>query len=422
MKIQTHMKSITLFLLGIFLVGTTCPVSARKKKGVGIHNGPNVSLNIQNKKKFPPVTYFNLGLLSNYKELNGFSLNAISNVVHFNSNGFQTSGFLNVAGLKSNGLHIAGLANLAGRRAYGARFAGLVNISGKSSYGWHVSGLGNVTGENQRGFILSGIMNMCSCDASGFHVAGLANIAGDHLQGAAFSGLMNVTGKDMAGIQLTALMNVVGRDNKGFQLAALSNVSVNNKGFQLSALSNYSEHNKGLQVSIANISNHSDKGAQIGIVNICGDSCARQLGIVNLKPTTKVQMIVSGGNSNRFNVSARFVNRYVYTQIGAGLNYGDFTDKLSLSGFYRAGLIFPLIPSKLDVSGDLGYYHIETLDNKKTGCPARLYALQPRISLEYHPLKKLGFFVSGGYGWTRTYKGNHAYDNKPVFEAGIILF
>ena len=420
MNIQTHTKSITLFLLGVFLVGTTCPVSARKRKG--IHNGPNVSINIQNKKKRPPLTYFNLGLLSNYKQLDGFSLNAISNVVHYESNGFQTSGLLNVAGLRSSGVHIAGLANLAGRKAYGLRIAGLTNISGKSSYGMHVAGLANVTGENQRGFILSGLFNMSSCDCSGFHVSGLANIAGDHLQGAAFSGLMNVAGKDMAGFQLTALMNVVGRDNKGFQLAGVSNVSVNNKGLQLSGLANYTENNEGMQISIANVSNHCNKGSQIGIVNICGDDHARQLGIVNLKPSTKVQMIISGGSANRFNASARFVNRYVYTQLGAGLNYGDFTDKISLSGFYRAGLIYPLLPNKLDISGDLGFYHIETLNNKKEGCPARLYALQPRISLEYHPVKKFGIFVSGGYGWTRTYKGNHSYDNKPVVEAGIILF
>ena len=420
MNIQTHMKSITLFLLGVFLVGTTCPISARKRKGN--QKRPNISLNIQNKEKRPPHTYLNLGLLSNYNQLDGFSFNLVSSGVNYESNGFQTSGFINVAGLRSSGVHIAGLANLAGRKAHGLRLAGLFNISGKSSYGMHVAGLGNVTGENQRGFIVGGLFNMSSCDCSGFHVSGLANIAGDHLQGAAFSGLMNVAGKDMAGFQLTALMNIVGRDNKGFQLAAASNVSVTNKGLQLAGLANYTETNKGMQISIANVSNHCEKGSQIGIVNICGDSCARQLGIINLKPNTRVQMVVSGGNANRFNISARFINRKVYTQLGMGLNYGDFTDKLSLSGFYRAGLIFPLLPSKLDISGDLGFYHIETLDNKKEGCPARLYALQPRISLEYHPIKKFGIFVSGGYGWTRTYKGNHSYDNKPVFEAGIILF
>ena len=422
MNIQTHMKSITLFLLTVFLIGTTCPVSARKKKG--LHNGPNVSLNIKNNKKQPPVTYLNLGLLSNFKKLDGFSLNLVSNIVHYESNGFQTAGFVNIAGTKTRGFHMAGIANLAGQKAQGIRVAGLANFTGRSTSGVHISGLANVAGQNQSGLILSGVMNMCSRESSGLHIAGLANIGGEHLKGVAISGLMNVTSQDMKGFQLTGLMNAVGRDNKGFQLAGLSNVCVNNKGLQLAGLANYTENNKGMQIGIANLSNHCNKGSQIGIINMCGDSTARQLGIINLKPGTRVQMILSGGNANRFNVSARFINKIVFTQLGLGMNYGDFTDKISLSVFYRTGLILPLVPSKLNISGDIGFYHIETLDNKnqKEGCPARLYALQPRISLEYHPFKRFGIFASGGYGWTRTYKGNHAYDDKPVFEAGIILF
>ena len=420
MKNKTLLKSLTLFLLGIFLVGATCPVSARKRKG--LRTGPNVALNITKKKKDFQNTYFNLGLVSNYSNLDGFGLNAISSIVHRNSTGFQTSGFLNITGVRSSGLHIAGLANLSGIKAHGVRIAGLMNISGKSSYGIQFAGLGNVAGENQRGLHFAGLVNLTSCEASGIHLAGLANISGDDQKGLGLAGLMNVNTKDLQGVQISSLMNVTGRDNKGMQLAGLSNVSICNKGFQFSALANYSENNRGLQLSFANVSNHSHKGVQIGFVNICGDTCARQLGVVNLKPTTRVQMIVSGGNANRFNLSVRFVNRFVLTQLGGGLQYGDFTDKLSLSGIYRAGLIFPLVTNKLDISGDLGYYHIETLDNKKTGCPARLYALQPRISLEFHPIKKVGVFISGGYGWTRTYKGNHAYQNKPVFEAGIILF
>lgn len=421
MKIQTHMKSFTLFLLGVFLVGTTFPLYAQKRKK-GLHYGPNISLNIKNKKLHPTRTYFNFGLLSNYQYLEGGSINVISSIVHHKSDGFQASGFLNIAGIRSSGLHIAGLANLAGLKAHGIRIAGLTNISGKSSYGVQFAGLGNIAGENQRGIMFAGLMNVSSFETSGFQVAGLANVSGNNQTGLALGGLMNVTGKDLKGMQFSALMNIAGRRNKGLQLAGLSNVSVYNRGLQVSALANYSERNKGLQISLANVSNHSERGAQIGIVNICGDSCARQLGVVNLKPTTKVQMIVSGGNANRFSVSARFVNRYVYTQLGAGVQYGNLTDKLSLSGFYRTGLIYPLIQERLEISGDLGYYHIETLDNKKTGCPARLYALQPRISLEYHPMKKFGIFASGGYGWTRTYKGNHSFDNKPVFEVGVILF
>ena len=80
------------------------------------------------------------------------------------------------------------------------------------------------------------------------------------------------------------------------------------------------------------------------------------------------------------------------------------------------------LTDKLDLSADLGYYHIESLENKHHGYPARLYAIEPRISLEYSLTKKFGLFLAGGYGWTRTYKGNQAFDKKMVIEAGMVLF
>ncbi len=420
MNKKTYQKSITLFLLVLLLVGTTCPISAKKRKG--LRKGPNISLNITNKKKNLPNTYFNLGLVSNFTNLDGFGLNVVSSIVHRQANGVQASGFLNIAGLRSSGLQAAGLANLSGIKAHGFRAAGLLNISGRNSYGVQIAGIGNVAGENQRGFLLSGLMNLSSCETSGLQIAGLANISGENQKGIALAGLMNVNGSNMTGVQLTSLLNVSGKENKGVQIAGLGNVTVQNKGLQLSALANYSEENRGVQLSLANVCNQSTKGVQVGLFNLSTDSCAHQVGIINLKPTTRVQLIVSGGNANLFNLSVRFKNHHVFTQLGGGIQYKDFTDKLSVSAFYRAGLIFPLITNRLDISGDLSYYHIETLDNKKIGCPARLYALQPRINLEYHPMKKFGIFVSGGYGWTRTYKGNHSFRNQPVFEAGIILF
>ena len=69
-----------------------------------------------------------------------------------------------------------------------------------------------------------------------------------------------------------------------------------------------------------------------------------------------------------------------------------------------------------------GFYHIETLDNKHKGYPARAYALQPRLNLEFRITKKLGIFASGGYAWTRPYSKGHALDHKGTFEAGIVLF
>ena len=84
-------------------------------------------------------------------------------------------------------------------------------------------------------------------------------------------------------------------------------------------------------------------------------------------------------------------------------------------------MYYPILP-KLEISGDIGFQHIETMDNKNEGYPARMYTLQPRINLEYSLTRHLGFFVSGGYSWTRTYQGNHLYEHKGIFEAGIVLF
>lgn len=113
-------------------------------------------------------------------------------------------------------------------------------------------------------------------------------------------------------------------------------------------------------------------------------------------------------------------NKYTYTQLGAGAYYLDTNKDFSFSGFYRAGLYISLT-SRLTLNGDVGYYHIETLDNKHAGIPARMYAIEPRISLEYQVLKRLGIFAAGGYNWTRTYQGNK-FENKGVFEAGLVLF
>ena len=82
--------------------------------------------------------------------------------------------------------------------------------------------------------------------------------------------------------------------------------------------------------------------------------------------------------------------------------YQGLNDKFSASASYRAGLSFPIYKG-LSISGDLGYQHIETFDNKDEVIPGRLYALQARANLEYQLTKKFGIFATGGYGLTRFY-------------------
>jgi len=252
-------------------------------------------------------------------------------------------------------------------------------------------------------------------------ISGLANVNKDIQAGLIIGGLMNVSGNSSRGVQLTSLLNVSGKSNQGWQLAGLGNVSVENKGVQ-TALLNYSVTNRGVQLGVGNVNTkNSSKGYQIGIVNVSTDSTAHQIGCINLKPQTRVQMLVSGGNANKASLSIRFKNKYTYTQIGTGAYYLGVDNKLSVTGFYRAG-IYRSLTDKLDLSADLGYYHIESLENKHHGYPARLYAIEPRISLEYSLTKKFGLFLAGGYGWTRTYKDNQAFDKKMVIEAGMVLF
>lgn len=408
-----------MFLSGVFLTGTCLSAQQTEPKSV-LKKGPNVSLNITNKKKFPQRTYLNLGLFSNFPCLNGLGINAVSSLQHYNSYGVQISGLTNVTGLKSTGVLISGIANVTGKRTCGFTLSGLTNVSGTSAYGVSVAGLGNISGGDIKGGGLAGLINV-SEDTRGVAIAGLANVNKDIQAGLIIGGLMNVSGNSSRGVQLTSLLNVTGKSNEGWQVAALGNVSVENKGVQ-SALLNYSVENKGVQLGIGNVNTKSNsKGYQIGIINVSTDSTAHQIGCINLKPDTRVQLILSGGNANKGSASIRFKNKFTYTQIGAGAYYLGIDHDFSVSAFYRAG-VYHSLTKKLDLSADIGYYHIESLENKNYGFPARLYALEPRISLEYSLTKKFGLFISGGYGWTRTYKGNNAFDKKMVVEAGMVLF
>lgn len=407
-----------MFLPAIILAGTMFfPLHAQE---YGLKKGRNVALSIKSHKSEGNKTYLNLGLMSNYQNLNGASINILSDVVHQKTSGFQLSGFVNIVGNRSSGMQIAGLANISGVKAHGLRIGGLFNVSGKSTYGAQFSGIGNLAGNNQKGLMFTGLINMGSVNMTGFLLSGLANIAGNEQRGVAISGMINVSGGDMRGVQLSSLMNIAGQSNKGLQFAALSNVSVTNQGVQIGGLANYSGDNKGLQLGLANVSNQCSKGVQIGFLNMDGGNCGRQVGIINLKPQTRTQLIVSGGNINKANVAVRFKNKMIYTQLGAGMILGEITDDVSVSGTYRTGLSFPLVKDRLALNTDIGYSHIETLGNANT--PDRLYSIQPRISLEYNPLKKIGIFIAGGYSWTRTYKKNLAYSNDPLLEAGLVFF
>lgn len=352
-------------------------------------------------------TWFNLGIFSSINCLKGAGINVLAGVAGNDAYGLQVGGLANMVGGSMKGVQAAGISNINGNRLTGISFSGLVGITGDEARGILCSGLTNINGDKSRGVILAGLLNINGESAAGWHLAGMANISGKALQGVSSAGLLNVAGGSMTGAQLSGIANITAEDMTGVQLSGIGNVTGGTA--------------KGMQLSFANMAMRM-KGIQIGLFNYYKDSLdGFQLGLVNANPHTKVQMMIFGGTATKLNIGIRFKNKLYYTILGGGTHYLDFSDKFSASLFYRAGLELPL-GKQWFASGDLGYQHIETFKNKDYGTPARLYALQARLNLEYRPTKRTGFFITGGYGGSRYYNKDMTYDKGVIVEAGVVLF
>lgn len=337
------------------------------------------------------TSYFNLGVLTNMYRLNGVGINILGGTTQENVSGVQLSGISNMAGGSMYGVQLSGISNISGDNMTGISAAGLVAIAGDNVKGVVFSGMTSISGDNTTGLMASGIMNITGDVAAGVQLSGLTNITGSSFKGVMASGLLNITGDAMNGLQLSGLSNIAGEQLNGVQIG-LTNIAVKANGLQIGLVNYYKDEMKGFQ-----------------------------LGLVNANPNTKVQMMLFGGNATKVNVGARFKNELFYTILGGGTHYLDFSDEFSASFFYRAGLELSLC-KRLSISGDLGYQHIETFKNKDYGIPARLYALQARINLEYRLAKKFGIFTTGGYGGSRYYNKAQTYDKGVIVEAGVVLF
>ena len=319
-------------------------------------------------------TVFNLGMVSTMNQLNGIGLNILGSKVKRNANGLQVSGITQIVNEQSNGISLAGLVNIKGLDMNGISFAGITNITGLTTNGITIGGLINFTGKR----------------AAGLQLAGIGNITGESSSGISIGGLINVTGNDMHGIQLSGIMNI-STQSRGAQLAPV-NVTVKGKGVQIGLVNYYQEQFDGIQ-----------------------------LGLVNANKNTHIQLMAYGGSRAKINLAVRFKNELFYTILGTGSPYLDFDDKYSGSLFYRAGMEIPLY-KKLVFSGDMGYQHIETFKNKRQNHPARFYALQARLNLEWRANTQIGYFISGGYSHERIYQKSSPYQHKPIIEAGVVIY
>lgn len=367
------------------------------------------------------TTYFNLGLSSKMNQLRGIGINAFSSTVVKDMNGVQISGLSNTVGNKMRGIQFSGIANINGNEMSGISATGLVAIVGNHSNGVILSGLTNVIGDNLSGASVSGLINLVGKNALGVQLSGLANISGSNMRGLTVSGLLNVVGGDQSGIQLSGLTNITSSSLRGVSVAGLFNVVGDNlTGLQLSGLCNISgKQLNGMQISLYNYA-ESVNGVQIGLVNYYKKELKGfQLGLINMNPSTQVQLMLSGGNTTKINAGVRFKNQLFYTIIGLGSPYFDFNDQFSAAVSYRAGLSFNLYKG-LSISGDLGYQHVETFQNSNTDIPKSFYGLQGRINLEYMFNSKFGLFGTGGYSYYRHYNRSKNFDKSVLAEAGLI--
>ena len=246
----------------------------------------------------------------------------------------------------------------------------------------------------------------------------ISSVAVDGGHGVQLSGVSNTSAHNLKGLQLSGVSNITAGMDKGVQLSGVLNVSsAMQRGLQLGAI-NYADSLNGVQIGVFNIARKHPKGWQVGIVNLSYDSIGHKLGLVNVNPTTDIDIMLYGGSSTKANLAMRYRNKNYYSIFGVGTHFMGLDSKFSGALFYRLGLYKQLSP-KWSLSGDLGYYHVETFSRENSVKPERLYSLQARINADYRINEKYGAFVSAGWGLTRYYDRNETYRNRPLVELGL---
>ena len=333
-------------------------------------------------------TLLNVGINSKMNQLTGIGLNVLGSTTVSGVNGLQLSGLFNVTGEDMRGWQAAGITNVIGDDLTGLSASGLVNVVGGKASGLLATGGVNIVGDGQEGIIASGLLNIIDGAAKGIQVSGLGNINGDAVYGLQLAGLFNINAEETVGLQTSALLNIA------------------------------AEQMTGVQVGLINLAASSMKGFQIGLFNFHADRLhGLQLGLINANPNTRLQLLLSGGSSTLFNVGLRFKSRTFYTVLGAGAKYLEL-HPFNTAFTYRAGLAVPLVKA-LEISGDLGYQHIETFRSHEA--VNRLYNLQARLNLEYPCSEKVSLFLTGGYERGYTYRHSHLLHDGLFAEVGTAL-
>ena len=246
----------------------------------------------------------------------------------------------------------------------------------------------------------------------------ISSVAAEGGHGLQLSGVSNTSAHKFNGLQLSSISNITRGMDRGLQLSAIMNVSsAMMNGWQMGAV-NYADSLNGAQVGVFNVARKHPKGWQVGLINVSYDSIGHKIGLVNINPTTRIDLMAYAGSSTKGNIALRYRNRSTYNIIGVGTHFMGLDSKFSGALFYRLGQFWQISP-KWSLSGDVGYYHVETFQQDSNDAPERLYSLQARINADYQINKTVGAFASVGWGLTRYYDRNETYRNRPLVELGL---
>ncbi len=275
----------------------------------------------------------------------------------------------------------------------------------------------SVVRQQMRGVSLAGIINSVGDDMRGVQISGVSNVVkgGNGVQLSLFN---NVSSSPFRGVQLSGLSNVSMGMKRGLQIAAANVSSSYMRGLQLGGY-NYADTLNGSQIGLFNVCLNHPRGVQIGVINYSRDTVAHKIGLVNVNPKTRIDYMFYGGSATKANLAVRFRNRSTYNILGIGTHYFGLDEKFSGALFYRIGQYFQLSP-KFSLSGDLGFYHVESFQEHSQDKPERLYSLQARINADYQLGRYTSAFASVGYGDTHYYHGGR-YRRRAIVEAGLAV-
>lgn len=289
----------------------------------------------------------------------------------------------------------------------------------RDARGVNIGLLGTLTRGDMIGLQLAGTGNGVAGTTKGVQIAPFTNYA-TVLRGMQLGGIINIAAQPVKGVQLAGGANVANGIANGVQLSALVNVASGRmRGLQISGY-NYADTLNGCQAGFINVAAEHTNGWQLGIFNYSRDTTAHKIGLVNVNPKTKIDLLAFLGTTSIFNGAIRFRNRSTYSIIGAGTHYMGLDDHFSGALYYRLGQYFQLSP-RWSVSGDVGYYHIETFEENSRTKPKRLYSLQLHANIDYTINPSMGVFASLGYGDTRYYGHHRKFKDEFIAQAGITL-